>query len=216
MLNKLKAAAAVLCFTLVAGTARAVTITATQGTYFNGTVQQPYASNPDDSREILANATDGNPATFYVLGINGDLTINVSPQVFASPATVIEVTFGSPNPNFPEAAKVYLDGVLKGELFNNGTATTNSGAAIVAASTPTGATFIIPIEGNVSMLRLLDTTFVNYAAVYTGNNRANDGFDVGEITYTAVPIPPAALLFGTALIGMGFLSRRRKQKLSAI
>ena len=34
-------------------------------------------------------------------------------------------------------------------------------------------------------------------------------------TATVVPLPPAALLFGSALAGMGFLGRRRKQKATA-
>jgi hypothetical protein len=41
------------------------------------------------------------------------------------------------------------------------------------------------------------------------NNRA--GAPTGEINFTLapVPLPPAALLFGTALVGLGFLRRRR-------
>lgn len=33
-----------------------------------------------------------------------------------------------------------------------------------------------------------------------------------DLRVEAVPVPPAVLLFGTALVGMGFLSRRRRRK----
>lgn len=37
-----------------------------------------------------------------------------------------------------------------------------------------------------------------------------------RISVTAVPLPPAALLFGGAMIGLGWLSRRRKQDPQAV
>ena len=43
------------------------------------------------------------------------------------------------------------------------------------------------------------------------NNRA--GGPTGEINFTLsqVPLPPAALLFGSALVGLGILGRRRRK-----
>jgi hypothetical protein len=41
---------------------------------------------------------------------------------------------------------------------------------------------------------------------------SNDEFRVRSITVSAVPVPAALPLFGAALLGMGFLARRRKQK----
>ena len=32
-----------------------------------------------------------------------------------------------------------------------------------------------------------------------------------NIALSAIPLPPAALLFGTALVGMGFLARRKRR-----
>ena len=50
---------------------------------------------------------------------------------------------------------------------------------------------------------------------------ANDGADSflgipGTATITPVPLPPALLLFGTALAGMGFLGRRRRNKTGVV
>ncbi len=42
-----------------------------------------------------------------------------------------------------------------------------------------------------------------------------DGFDVVSVSVSAVPLPPAVLLFGAALGGLGFLSRRRKKAQAA-
>jgi len=41
-------------------------------------------------------------------------------------------------------------------------------------------------------------------------------FYIDSITVSAVPLPPALLLFGAALGGIGFLGRRRKEKAASI
>ncbi|MEM1047678.1 MAG: hypothetical protein AAGL24_16080 [Pseudomonadota bacterium] len=40
---------------------------------------------------------------------------------------------------------------------------------------------------------------------------AADNFTIASISVTAVPLPPALLLLGSALVGLGFMSRRRRQ-----
>lgn len=42
------------------------------------------------------------------------------------------------------------------------------------------------------------------------NNRAGGPTGVIDFTLSQVPLPPAALLFGTALVGLGILGRRRR------
>jgi len=42
-----------------------------------------------------------------------------------------------------------------------------------------------------------------------------DGFDVIGVSVSAVPLPPAVLLFGAALGGLGFVSRRRRKAQTA-
>lgn len=56
----------------------------------------------------------------------------------------------------------------------------------------------------------------NFAAGYIsdlfgiGARASNDEFTIKSLTVTAVPLPPAVLLFGGALVGLGWLTRRRK------
>lgn len=45
--------------------------------------------------------------------------------------------------------------------------------------------------------------------VITGNATENSTL---AVSMSAVPVPPAAILFGSALLGIGFLSRRRRRK----
>lgn len=47
--------------------------------------------------------------------------------------------------------------------------------------------------------------------IITGNVSTTNGA-ILNLQITAVPVPPAAILFGSALLGIGFLSRRRKKK----
>jgi hypothetical protein len=50
------------------------------------------------------------------------------------------------------------------------------------------------------------TYTLNVAGTLTGSGETKYG-----VTVSTVPLPPAAIAFGTALIGMGFLGRRRKK-----
>ncbi|MFT6559150.1 PEP-CTERM sorting domain-containing protein [Sneathiella sp.] len=43
----------------------------------------------------------------------------------------------------------------------------------------------------------------------------NDDFKIASVTVSAVPLPPAMALFGAAMVGLGWLSRRRKSALKA-
>lgn len=45
-----------------------------------------------------------------------------------------------------------------------------------------------------------------------GTVTTTDDVAVRNVKVTAVPVPPAAILFGSALLGIGFLSRRRRKK----
>jgi hypothetical protein len=59
---------------------------------------------------------------------------------------------------------------------------------------------------------LMGTTF-DFA--FLDENLGGDQFYLSSATVSAVPLPPAVLLFGAALGGLGFLSRRRKQAATA-
>lgn len=195
---------------MVAGAhAATITFTPAQGTQADG-------DPVDADRSDTTNMTDGDADTMYSLGIGGTLTASIAPKTIRS-ASVLELTFKN-NAAFPESMQVYLGtddtGTLLGELFNtaSGISTTSAnGASIFAlADTPSkGVTsFLIKLGTNIgSALHFVDTTADNFAV--SGNK---DGFDIGELNITPVPIPAAGLLFLTGLFGAGLWRRRKIQK----
>ena len=50
---------------------------------------------------------------------------------------------------------------------------------------------------------------------FTNSNAGKGGFDF-EVSFSAVPLPPAALLLISGLAGIGVLSRRRRSKVEAV
>jgi hypothetical protein len=72
-----------------------------------------------------------------------------------------------------------------------------------ASGNPTGASLLALVLANSS----------NYFLQITGNVLQSDA--TFEIAITATPIPPALLLFGSALAGLGFLGRRSNRKVTS-
>ena len=54
-----------------------------------------------------------------------------------------------------------------------------------------------------------------YELILSGTPRAEGGQYTASLAVNAVPIPPAAFLFGSALVGIGLLTRRRRMKTPA-
>jgi hypothetical protein len=91
------------------------------------------------------------------------------------------------------------------------------------ASSPVGRV----INFTVSLAGLTATTFVNALRLATGDNTTNSVFaadvlspngrtGIIDFSLSAVPLPPAMLLFGSALLGMGLLRRRRNTGAQAV
>jgi hypothetical protein len=54
-----------------------------------------------------------------------------------------------------------------------------------------------------------------YELILSGDPRSGGGQYTASLTVNPVPIPPAVLLFGSALTGIGLLTRRRRLKAAA-
>lgn len=196
--------------------ANAATYYADQGMTYNGNAVAA-------DRSDVNNASDGVASTFFSLGIDGTLSVDVSP-LFVGGGSVVEVTFNN-NDNYPESAEVYLGGswtgtmfdmtgsTLLGEIFNvaSGVAQVSAnGATISAVGSASGlTTYMIDIGANVGkMLTLVDTTGVNFAAESAKID--SDGFDISEIAIEVVPLPAAGLMLLGGLGGLVAAKRRKK------
>lgn len=215
MSKLLKMVAVAAALTVAPMAANAFTVTATN------------ADGPSDgvsnatTRSDVDNALDGTVATFFSLGVGGELEIDVSPSRLISPASVIEITFGSPNEDFPESAQIFFGGILAGEIFNQEVGgvlfTEEAGFDIEAVENSIGVSFTITFSDAAafSTLTLVDTTGVNFASEYSNldgeaGDPTTDGFDIANVSVNAVPLPASALLLLGALGGFGLLSRKRQ------
>lgn len=211
-MNVLASAASAAFLILAPIAASAVTLTPAQVSATNGVADGVATIGV---RSDLDNAFDGDSATFFSLGAGGELTVDVSPLVLVSPASVIEVTFGAPNPNFPESAQIFFDATLAGEIFNDGMSNAEAGFSFTPTNSSTGSAFQIDFASGVfSTLRVVDTTLVNFAGSYGGRGQParSDGFDVAEVAVEVapVPLPPALALMLAPLFALGVIGRRRR------
>jgi hypothetical protein len=200
---------------LLAGTvsaSAAISYTASQGLQSDGSAVAAARSN-------INSVNDGNPATFFSLGVGGSLT--ATSTLGAIGGSVIEVTFGTVNPQFPESAEIYLDfglggQTLFGEIFNNAAPTFNAGIGTITLDTQGGNTSTWTLTLNsppapYANIALVDTTYANFALSYNPTTSTiTDGFDVGEFNVAEVPLPASVLMLFAALGGLGLFGRGRK------
>ena len=170
-------------------------------------------------RSTIGAITDGDASTFYSLGVGGTLSVDVSPRALTG-ASVVEVTYGSPNDDYPESAELWLGGSISGgtfddtgatlaaRLFNDGTFTGASDIATTLGSD--GASFSIDIDPNegFSLITLRDASIEDFGDSYADSGIVSDGFDVGEFTVAAVPLPASGSFLLAALLGAAMLRRR--------
>lgn len=147
-----------------------------------------------NDRGNVGNAVDADDSTFYSLGFGGDITLGFPIALLAGPQTlsVFEVTFNR-GAGGGEAAEVY--GILGGIETLLGTITNLAGENSVLA------------PGAFEYIRLVDVTLDLFPAT-----TSYDGFDLGAIRISAVPLPAAGALL---LAGLGGLAAMRRRKNAA-
>lgn len=163
------------------------------------------------------NAINAAGGQFLSLGAGGSLTIDVTPLIFGGVA-VIEVTNGSPNPNFPEAAQFIfsLNGVVMAtvDINNQNGNVVIAGAGVSVdfedpAASNLGGSWTFELTGAFDELTILDTTLSKYPATYA--SKRTDGFDIDLLTFSTVPEPVTLSLLGAGLMGLGIAARRRRR-----
>lgn len=149
----------------------------------NGTIVAPERSDPTAM-------FDGDMTTFYSLGLGGSVVLDFG-KLVAAPGMIAEVTFR-------------LAGYLERVIISVGLAADGpftQVATLSNAAAQGGATVSFNSDP-FRYVKLLDNSPVR---------AGRDGFDVAEISFSAVPLPAAGLLLGGALFGLGALRRRAKK-----
>lgn len=157
-----------------------------------------------NNRHIDANATDGNRDTFRSLGKKGAAVFSFSDGIsaFTDSVTIWETSFncGAASgvcPSHPESVKIYGSDSWDGTSFSSlGWTDLTLEGAIKNGDAQNGAT--VSFTGNYKFLLFVD------------QSNTPDGFDIAKMDVTAVPIPAAAWLFGSALVGLVGVARRRR------
>lgn len=182
---------------IFAGPAQAATIYATtvvdqsRGDAVNSGV----ANNLRENTYNALGAADGaaNPQFgFYSIGNGGDLTVSFG-QTFTGPGLIFEITGGTVS-SYNESVDVYAS-------VDNSAGSYSLVGQITNLAAQGGGTVVFSNNGPFSFLKLVDTS-----------TQTGDGFDVDAIGVSQVPVPAAAWLFGSALLGLSGVARRKKAK----
>ena len=189
------------------------------------------ASDSESGRDNPSNALGAPNGDFWSLGQGGISVFAFNPPgAFNDTVMTIEKTNGCNSvnsagncSNYVENAELYL---YSGNI-DFGTYTDGSTFGPAGETTYDFSTLIADLS-----LSLVDT--IGNGAANTGYSydlsglggsflyvilkdvsTSPDGFDVVGVSVSAVPLPPAVLMFGAALAGLGFVSRRRKKAQAA-
>ncbi len=182
------------------GMANAATVTAGAGGFDDGWATQitydddPSLRGSSNDRDNPLNALGATDGKFFSIGLNSEVVLTFGTD-FDTSTTVWEVTFGNVS-TYPEEVEVYA-GLVGGGFEFVGTILNNvaQGGATLALTGLTGTRF--------DRLKLVDIS---------SNPPSPDGFDIDSVRVTPVPLPAAAWLFGSALVGVGIIGRRKKRQ----
>ena len=162
----------------------------------------------DVSGGVSVNVTLLNGNEFVHTGFDTDFGFNLTgtPTI-----TFSNVTTGfAPNANPETAGSLHMDGT---GFFQYGVQCTGCGPG---GSSPLSGPLSFDITGaGLSVLSLIENASGQFFAVDLMSGTTGNTGAVDASVLSPVPLPPAALLFGTALVGLGVLGRRRRSNAQA-
>ncbi len=150
-----------------------------------------------NDRDDITNAFDNDVSSFFELGYDAvvDFTFGA---LFKGPGHVIEITgLNKFDPGWVEAVKI--------EVGRNGVFTT--AAPNPYYNTDANNKVAFTFSGIFDTVRLTDVTLAYGSA--SAKAGSTGGFDVADISVSAVPVPAAGFLLLGALGGLAGLRRRR-------
>lgn len=194
---------------LSAGPAMALTVNANQASFQYGLGQANIGTT--NNRHVDNNALDGDTSTFRSLGTGGAAVFGFG-TAFTGDVTIWEATFnscggsGTTCSGWPESVKVYA-----GNTWDFG----NPNFSDLTSSLASNWTLLGDLGNKQAQGggTLTANSVFNYLLVIDQGLTTSspiDGFDVAEIKVSAVPIPAAGWLFGSALLGLAAAAKRRR------
>ncbi|MBK1645288.1 hypothetical protein CKO25_11685 [Thiocapsa imhoffii] len=180
-------------------------VDATQASFQYGLGQAGIGTT--NNRHVDANALDGDTGTFRSLGLNGSAVFGFG-TAFTGEIKIWEATFGSCTStaagtcsHWPEKVSVFggNDWDFDAPNFNLDFSQWTQIGELGNAQAQGGG--ILSTDSVFQYLLLVDQGLPTSAP--------RDGFDVARVAVNPVPIPAAGWLFGSVLIGLAAVARRR-------
>ena len=150
-----------------------------------------------NNRDNPLNALGSSDGSFFELGFGSSADFTFGTR-FDTSVSVFEITFGSV-PGWPESVEV---------LAGDGGTFTLVGVLTNSAAQGGGALSLAGL-GTFDTIRLVDGSPLSSTGQSDGLG-ALGGFDVDAVRISPVPIPAAMWLFGSALIGVMAIARRKR------
>lgn len=189
----------------------------TNGSFEAGTLSNPFSTIGAGSSSITSWSVDSGSVDYIgsywqpqegsrSLDMSGSGAGSISQSFDTVNGWQYEVSFYvAANPDGPPAEK-FLDSIVTGVSGNLGSLTVSS---LQTNSTHAAMDWVLFTYSFVADSTTATLSFVSQALSAYGPALDN-------VSVSAIPIPPALILFGTAIVGVAALSRRRSWKSAAV